>query len=87
MAFRNKRCQSCSMPLSKDRLGGGSEVDGRKSLVYCSYCYRNGAFIEPDITCEQMVEKIKGVFKQMGVPKILGWFFAKKIPKLDRWQK
>ena len=55
-----KFCQSCSMPLE---LHGqdvrGSEKDGSQSQIYCSYCYVNGAFVEPDITFEQMVNKGK----------------------------
>jgi hypothetical protein len=74
------------MPLSKDPQGGGSESNGTKSALYCSYCYHSGSFTEPAITCEQMTEKVKGIMKQMGVPKILGWFFTRKIPKLLRWR-
>lgn len=53
-----KFCQSCAMPLN---LHGqdvrGTEKDGSKSERYCSYCYADGAFLEPDITFEQMLAK------------------------------
>lgn len=75
------------MPLSRDAEGGGSEADGKKSSLYCSHCYRKGAFTDPSITSEQMIEKVKVVLKQMGIPGWLGWFFTRKIPKLLRWQK
>lgn len=82
-----KDCQSCGMPLSKDSQGGGSEADGSKSSLYCSHCYKSGSFIEPLITCEQMVEKVKVILKQMGIPSLLGWFFTRKIPRLLRWKQ
>lgn len=75
------------MPLSKDPQGGGSEADEKKSSLYCSYCYQHGAFTDPLISSEQMVEKVKGILIQMKVPKVLGWFFTRKIPKLLRWQQ
>ncbi len=81
MVLKNKNCQSCGMPLSKDPQGGGSEVDGKKSALYCSHCYKQGAFTEPAITCEQMVAKVTAVLKQMGIPKMLGWFFTRAIPR------
>lgn len=52
--------QSCAMPLN---LHGqdvrGSEKDGSHSNLFCSYCYANGEFLEPDITFEQMLKKGK----------------------------
>ncbi|MBX7146092.1 MAG: zinc ribbon domain-containing protein [Alphaproteobacteria bacterium] len=32
------------MPLNKDPQGGGSNIDGTKNKMYCSYCYQNGQF-------------------------------------------
>ncbi|MBP6334223.1 MAG: hypothetical protein KA444_02035, partial [Bacteroidia bacterium] len=36
----NKFCQSCGFPLNKDKKGGGTEIDGSTSLLYCSMCYQ-----------------------------------------------
>ena len=49
-------CQSCAMPFD----GGhkkyvAKEKDGSDS-VYCTYCYENGTFIDPDATISDMVE-------------------------------
>ncbi len=74
------------MPLSKDENGGGTEADGRKSGMYCSHCYQNGTFVPPDITLEQMQERVKGKIKEMGFPGFLAGFFTKNIPKLERWK-
>ncbi len=81
-----KNCQSCSMPLKKDPKGGGSNADGSNSQMYCSYCYENGNFKQPDITAEQMQVFVKGKMKEMGFPGFLAGFFAKGIPRLERWK-
>ena len=79
-------CQSCGMPLSKDPTGGGTEADGRKSAEYCSHCYRNGAFVQPDLTVTQMVGLVQGKLKEMHFPGFLARRFTKNIPDLKRWQ-
>ena len=81
-----KNCQSCGMPLSRDEKGGGTETDGSKSTMYCSHCYQGGKFTLPDITMEQMIERVKGKMKEMHVPEFLHSIFTRKIPKLKRWQ-
>lgn len=80
-------CQSCGMPLSKDAKGGGTEKDGSKSALYCSNCYQDGKFVLPDITMEQMVERVKGKMKEMYIPGFLAGYFTKDIPHLQRWAK
>lgn len=75
------------MPMEKDPSGGGSNPDGTKSVMYCSYCYKNGAFTWPDCTVEQMQELVKGKLVEMGFPKFLAKFFVMRIPKLERWKK
>jgi len=78
-------CQSCGMPLSKDKDGGGTEKDGTKSKDYCSHCYQNGQFTQPDLTVQQMQELVKGKLKDMHFPGFLAGMFTKNIPQLKRW--
>lgn len=80
-----KNCQSCGMPLKKSPNGGGSNADGSISKAYCSYCFENGQFIQPDMTVGQMQEFVKSKLKEMGFPGFLAGFFTKGIPKLKRW--
>lgn len=86
MAWNNKFCQSCGMPLKNDPQGGGTEADGSISNLYCSYCYEKGKFTQPDFTAEDMqnfsVEKMAG----MGFPKFIAKFFVRGIPRLQRWK-
>jgi len=83
----NKFCQSCGMPLKQDPAQGGTEADGTKSAIYCSYCYQNGAFTSPENTVEKMQKFCIEKMKEQGMPKIFAWFFTRGIPKLERWNK
>ena len=79
---KNSKCQSCGMPLSKDENGGGTNKDKSKSIYYCSHCYKDGKFTNPDITAEEM----KLLVRQKLVSKRIPGFLAKGIPKLKRWK-
>ncbi len=78
-------CQSCGMPMSRDERGGGTNTDGSKSLTYCSHCYTAGKFTLPDLTVDQMKERVRGKMQEMGFPRVLSWVFTRKIPRLQRW--
>ncbi len=80
-----KKCQSCGIPLSKDKNGGGGNADGRISTHYCSLCYEDGAFLHPDFSVEQMQQHCITQLKKQGMPEFLGWIFTRGLPKLDRW--
>lgn len=82
-----KNCQSCGMPMKKDPQGGGTNADGAKSGVYCSYCYQNGAFYSPNMTAKEMQVFCKGKLKEMGFPGFVAGFFTMGIPRLARWKK
>jgi hypothetical protein len=83
MTFKN--CQSCGMPLSKDPEGGGTDADGSRSAMYCSHCYRSGAFTQPDLTSVEMQERVRHKLKEIGIPGLLAWYFVRGVPKLKRW--
>jgi hypothetical protein len=86
--FRPKgpACQSCGMPLSRDPRGGGTNVDGSKSSEYCSKCYSDGAFTQPDITAAEMTTLVEGKLRSMHFPGFLAKKFAKDVPTLRRWK-
>lgn len=87
MFSREKRCQSCSMPLSKDKNGGGTEANGDKSTLYCSYCYQNGAFTDPDITLDAMKRKLEIVMKRMKTNPLIIKKVLWGLPRLQRWRE
>lgn len=57
-------CQSCGMPLVNDDQRG-TESDGSRSGLYCSYCYGSGSFSEPDLTMKEMEDRCAGMMNQM----------------------
>jgi hypothetical protein len=79
-------CQSCSMPLEKDK-DFGTNFDGTRNFDYCHICYKNGKFTEPSITMEQMIEKVALMTSQFqGIPEAQATEMARNlIPKLKRW--
>ncbi len=81
-----KNCQSCGMPLKKDPKGGATNSDGTISTMYCSHCYEDGKFKQPDMAVVQMQDFVKWKMKELGFPGFLGGFFTKRIPKLERWK-
>lgn len=81
-----KICQSCSMPLKKDPVGGGTNVDGSRSPLYCSLCYAGGKFRHPDFTAVQMQDFCIEQLNKKGMPRLFAWLFTRGIPKLRRWR-
>lgn len=81
-----KVCQSCSMPMSMDPDGGGTEKDGTLSEEYCSYCYKNGEFVDDFETPEEMIGLVKEKLAEQGIGKFRQWLFTLGIKKLKRWK-
>ena len=81
-----RACQSCGMPMKRDLQGGGSEVDGTRSLRFCSHCYADGKYTQPELTVEQMQLLVRGRLEEFGVPHLLSGLFTRTIPKLARWR-
>jgi hypothetical protein len=82
-----KNCQSCGMPLARDEKQGGTEKNGAKSIKFCSHCYENGAYTMPNLTVEQMKDRVKQKLVEFGFPKFLTGLFTRNIHKLERWSK
>jgi hypothetical protein len=72
------------MPLEKDPGHGGTEKDGTKSSMYCSYCYEDGA-LHP-MTLDEMKVIVENAMKKEG----MNWFMRKmamwQLPHLKRWK-
>ena len=80
-------CQSCGMPMGRPE-DFGTEADGGKSKDYCHYCFEKGKFTEPEITMEQMTEKVSYFLVKMeGMPEAMAKEISRTfIPRLKRWQ-
>lgn len=85
-----KQCQSCGFTLSKDEMKGGTEADGSRSFDYCSVCYINGQFLHPNITQEELLNKVALRLRNMRIPENAIQFLTSKInkemPTYKRWK-
>ena len=87
MKMNEINCQSCGMPLNKDKKTIGKEVDGTLSEMYCSHCYQNGEFTLPDITVEEMRARVTEKIIEMKIPRFVAKFLTRNTYKLKRWKK
>lgn len=81
-----KFCQSCTMPIDniEDR---GTEKGGSKSELYCKYCYKDGALINPDMTIDEMKTIVTTQMKKLNLPDSLIQQSLGMLPQLKRWAK
>jgi len=79
-------CQSCSMPLAKPE-DFGTSGPGYRVNAYCRFCYRDGAFTDPDVTMEQMIDRCVAIMANRGVmPESRAReLLTEVIPRLARW--
>ena len=80
-------CQSCGIPMDKAEYG--TNTDGSKNDLYCSFCFQNGQFTDPERTLSQMIEQACSTLtEKMGMPVMQAKMIANSfIPKLKRWTK
>jgi len=76
------------MPLSDETLFG-TEKDGSKNEDYCIYCYKEGAFTEPDLTVDMMIEKgVEFLVKEHGIDAEEAKTIMKEaMQTLKRWRQ
>ena len=87
MENKNLICQSCGMPLDKDPYKGGTNLDQSKSDKYCSFCFKEGKFMDEGITLEQKIGKNIKMAVNMGMPQDKAQEMAESIlPNLERWK-
>ena len=82
------RCQSCGMPLSQSFGNYGSLADGSNCEDYCSICFADGKFVNPEQTLAQMIaSSIENMTNEVGIPLEQATQLANDfIPTLKRWR-
>ena len=78
-------CQSCSMPLDKPEQQG-TEKDGSKSKEYCTYCFQNGAFINPNMTMDEMKTLVREQMEKRKIDAGIIQMAVSSLPHLKRWR-
>ena len=77
------------MPLITKRAGDcrGTELDGSKSDEWCSLCYADGAFVDPDCTLGEMIEIVDRALIDNGSGRVFRWMARRQLPQLARWRQ
>jgi hypothetical protein len=78
-------CQSCSMPLDNPELLG-TEKDGSKNHEYCIYCYKDGAFTNPNMTLKEMTSLVITQMEKMDLDTRTIDEAISILPNLKRWR-
>ncbi|MCY7346538.1 MAG: zinc ribbon domain-containing protein [Pyrinomonadaceae bacterium] len=83
------RCQSCGMPLSESFGNLGTNKDDSHTFEYCAFCWKNGAFTDPNQTMDQMIQSsIENMTADLNMPNGKAAELANSfIPTLSRWRK
>lgn len=81
------RCQSCGMPIEASFGNLGTQADGTLCTDFCTFCYRDGAFTNPEQTLDEMVQS--SIDFMTGTMHFTHEMAAQMsndiIPKLKRW--
>jgi len=81
----NRFCQSCLLPMSGPTLIG-TNVDGSMNIKFCRNCYQNGNFTAPEITLQEMKQKVKKEMEANQIPLNVIDLSINYLPKLARWK-
>ena len=77
------------MPLQTEKAGDcrGTEVDGTMSEKWCSLCYADGKFINPDTSLEEMKQIVDRALKEQKSGFLMRKMALMQLPTLERWKK
>ena len=79
-------CQSCGMPLVNTEILG-TEKDGQVCQDFCTYCYELGAFKQPNVTVNEMIDICVPHLKGEGMAEEEArQMLASFLPSLKRWR-
>ena len=89
MNTKSDICQSCGMPLHMDPGKGGTNSDNSKSSKFCSFCFKDGNFLDEGSTLQDKIDKnIRIAVEKMGISETQARQMAESIlPNLERWKK
>lgn len=79
------KCQSCGKRFDS-MVHYGTETLSKKNYHFCSECYRNGYFTEPNMTLNGMKIKIKREFIKKKKSRWVIYRYLQQISNLERWK-
>jgi RNase P subunit RPR2 len=78
-------CQSCGSPFSKNKNNYFKITGGTYNIKYCTDCFQDDRFTEPELTLEEMKQKLTDKLRSMGMPGNLERF-TERLATLERWK-
>ena len=80
------QCQSCGMPFDENHAKFiAKEKDGSNS-IYCTCCYKDGEFTDPNATMEDMVEiAVPHFARKIGDEAAARKYMTEVVSGLSRW--
>jgi hypothetical protein len=78
-------CQSCGMPFLKNKNNYFRITNGFYDVKYCTDCFQNDCFTEPQLTLDQMKQKLINKLREAGIPGNLNRF-TERLHTLERWK-
>ena len=84
---RGPFCQSCSMPLRQPE-DFGTDANGYRINDYCHHCYRDGSFLQPNVTMTEMIDFCTTIMARQGImPEAQARaMLVEVMPRLRRWR-
>lgn len=88
MGKQHACCQSCGIPLNEEHRKKGLVPDATEGpeAIYCTLCYKDGQFTNPDLTMQQMIDIATEAITPTFGPAKAKTMMSKLIPTLSRWQ-
>lgn len=83
---KNKVCQSCGAVIDRKNSILGTEADGSRSQLYCDHCYKDGKFLHPNLTLEEVKKHYVEKFVELKVPRWVAKLMVRSVDKLERWK-
>jgi hypothetical protein len=79
-------CQSCATLIRRPE-DFGTDVGGRRIGAYCLRCFRDGRFVEPNLTQKEMTRRVAEEMRLGGLSEYSATReIADAISKLGRWR-
>lgn len=80
-------CQSCGLPFDSAHKEFIAKEKDASDSMYCTFCYEDGRFINPNATVESMVETgVAHLGKKIG-EEAAREQLSRFLPALARWRK
>lgn len=81
----SEHCQSCAKGFNS-MIKYGSEKDGTKNYHFCQDCYKNGEFVNSELSLAEMKQNIENEMKEKGKTKKQIKRQLRRIDFCERWR-